>query len=658
MPSFQISMFQKTGVSLTFLLLSLSIKAQTLFSVGNQITDRKEFLRAFARNNVDSSWNEKNCRDYLDLFIRFKLKVRAALDEKIDSLPQQLQELQSFKEQVADNYMNDDASLNKLVNQALERSFKEIRLGHLYLEFPNNADASTLSKISKMADELYRQLQQGTDFAQLALQHSNDPAVKNNRGDLGFVSVFTLPYEMENLVYALEPGATAKPYKSKNGFHIFKNLEERKAKGSVQVAQILLAFPPEANNQQKLEVAQLADSLYEALQVAGVSFNQLVSLYSLDNQSYQNDGVLPEFTAGTYDPAFENAAFSLKEKGDVSAPVRTEFGYHILQKTGGSSPLQADAMFKDQIRKKTLESDRIRISREIFHTKIKTLLAFKQAELPMVAFLAFSDSVLHGKPKPVLKGWNDESKLFSFKGKNVYLKDWIQHLDALKSFDPSAISKPIRALYNQFIATTGTQYYREHLEEFNAAYADQIREFREGNLLFEIMQRKIWDAAAQDTAGLRYYFDHFADKKRYVWQASAEALIVTANSDSMLQVARENMQKNPQDWKTLLEQNNGSLLGDSGRYELSQLPLTVGQSLKAGLLTNPVKNETDNSSTFCYLFSLRGEGGIRSFEEAKGFVMNDYQNHLEESWIRELKKKYPVVVNEKLFEELVLRKGK
>jgi peptidyl-prolyl cis-trans isomerase SurA len=265
---------------------------------------------------------------------------------------------------------------------------------------------------------------------------------------------------------------------------------------------------------------------------------------------------------------------------------------------------------------------------------------------------------LQGKPKPALKGMNEESKLFGFKGKSVYFKDWLQHLDALKNFDPGASTKPVAAIYNQFISTTAAQFYREHLEEFNTAYADQIREFKEGNLLFEIMQRKIWDAASQDTAGLRYYFDRLVDKKKYTWQASAEALIVTANSDSMLQLAKEKLKQSPLEWKTLLEQNNGSLLGDSGRYEISQLPIIGGQKLQAGFVTAPVKNESDNSSTFCYIFSLHEAGGVRSFEEAKGFVINDYQNYLEENWIKELKKKYPVVVNETLFRQLVSKKGK
>ena len=328
-------------------------RAQTLFTIGKQAVDKKEFLRAFSKNNADSAWNEKNCRDYLNLFIRFKLKVRAALAEKLDSLPQQIQELESFSEQVADSYMNDEASLQKLVNQAQERSWKEINLGHIFIEAPKSADPSAIERARARANQLFEELKKGSRFEQLAQVYSNDPEVTKNKGHIGFVSVFVLPYEMENLVYSLAPDQVSTPYQSSKGFHIFKNLGERKSFGSIKVAQILFAFPPDASEQQQVEVGQLADSVYQLLK-SGANFNQMVSQYSLDNQTNLNEGLMPEFSAGTYDPEFEKAAYALSKDGELSPPVRTAFGYHILQKIGSNKVSESEATKKELFRKRTL----------------------------------------------------------------------------------------------------------------------------------------------------------------------------------------------------------------------------------------------------------------------------------------------------------------
>ena len=152
--------------------------------------------------------------------------------------------------------------------------------------------------------------------------------------DMGFITVFTLPYEFENIVYSLKPGQVSKPYRSKKGWHIFKNEEERPAVGKIKAAQILFAVPA-GNIAMKDHAKQLADSVYTALK-AGGDFAAMAKMYSNDKMTYMRGGIMPEFGVAKYDGSFERVAFSLKNDSDISEPFQTEFGYHIIKRISRS----------------------------------------------------------------------------------------------------------------------------------------------------------------------------------------------------------------------------------------------------------------------------------------------------------------------------------
>jgi peptidyl-prolyl cis-trans isomerase SurA len=194
-------------------------------------------------------------------------------------------------------------------------------------------------------------------------------------------------------------------------------------------------------------------------------------------------------------------------------------------------------------------------------------------------------------------------------------------------------------------------YYRNNLERYNTEFADQLNEFRQGNMLFAIMQKKVWDIASSDTAGLlRYYNEH---KDKYFWENSADALIVTSFNTS---IATERLQaevkENVKRWREWAEGAGGNIQIDSGRFELSQIPVVERTNFTEGLVTAPVLNEQDSSRTLAYILKLYPDKEPKKFEDAKGAVINDYQTYLEEQWIADLKRKYPVKVSKKVFKSL------
>lgn len=571
---------------LTFIVLLLfsltEISAQTLFTYGNQEVSKQEFLRAFNKNSNGEAPTEQAYREYLDLYIRFKLKVQAAYDKKLDTLPAQRAELESFRNQVIESFLNDNSVVQPLVDEAFTRSQKDIHLAHIFIPLDPNNPADT-ARAYKRAADAYNELMRGSDFGNVARIYSADSSVQSRQGDIGWITVFTLPYALETLAYSTPEGKFSKPYRSKAGYHIFKNIEERKAAGKIRVAQILLLVPPGSGNDARNIVKQRADSIYTVLQ-KGASFDSLARKFSNDNLTYQYGGEMPPFGAGTYDPEFEKAAFALSKDGALSRPVLTSQGYHIIKRLGAipvnSSKDSTEAMAV--LRQQVMRDGRMRVAQQAMLEKIYQLTGFSRKDY-------------------------DERKLLD--------------------------------------------YYRDHLEDFNPDFAAQMKEFKEGNLLFEMMQSTIWEKAANDTVGLKNYYDTHKDK--YWWAPSADAIIFTCSDASTANAIRSAFSINTSGWRDLMRSYEDKAQADSGRYEIEQLPVNDTSLIKAGVITQPSMNSSDNTTSFVYIKKVYNERAPRDFEEAKGFVLNDYQAYLEEKWIEELKGRYPVRVNEEVFRSLV-----
>lgn len=627
---------------------------QTLFTYGARAVSKEEFLKAYSKNNTEIHPSEQSYREYLDLYTRFKVKVQAALDARLDTLSTQQAELNAFRGQVVESYMNDEASVGLLVEEAMQRSQKDIHMAHIFVAAGPTATAGQVQQAEQKIKAAYARLQGGGDFTQTALTYSEDPAVKNNKGDLGFITVFVLPYDMETLIYTTPVGKVTAPLRSKNGFHLFKVLGERKAIGKLKAAQILLSFVPDATEAQQQATARKADSLYKALQ-QGSDFKQLAATFSNDNLTFQAGGEMMTFGVGRYTPAFESAAFALEKDGDISRPILTEFGYHIIQRLQ-RIPVPADKISKqwqDEIKQQVLQSDRMEVSRKILSKRILQATGVKKLPVNEKSLSLFTDNIIQGKQLPLPAGLTTNTPLFTVGKQTFRLQDWQSYLESIRGVEDLRAGKTNAQLLDQFIEITAQDYYREHLETYNKDFAYQLKEFKEGNLLFEIMQRNIWDKAAADSLGLKKYYEEH--KSNYWWEASAEAIIVTAATDSAAETARRLLQAGYRDWKKLLETGDGAIQADSGRFELGQIPVVERTNFQPGLITAPVKNETDHSLTFAYIIKMYGDREPRSFADARGFVINDYQAFLEDKWITELKKKYPVKVNETVVKALPVK---
>ncbi|MFI5185305.1 MAG: peptidylprolyl isomerase [Chitinophagales bacterium] len=626
--------------------------AQTLFTYGNYSADAKDFLRAFGKNNTAPAADKtKAMRDYLDLYIASRLKIREAYNRGYDTLSQIKADIENLRSQIIENYLNDPDAANKLLKEAFQRSQKDIHVAHIFISFKNQMGVNDSVAADTKAKEVYDKLKKDGDFSTLAQQYSSDPAVTTNKGDIGFITLFTLPYEFENIVYNTPAGKFSAPYKSKIGFHIFKNLGERKAVGRIKAAQILLAFPPGADDAFKKRTALLADSLYQRL-LKGDDIAKLASQFSNDYISAASAGVIPEFGVGQYDPEFEKIVFGLKKNGDISKPFLTSHGYHIVKRIS-ITPVITDTSNKanmDELRMKVNSSDRMQFAKNLMIEKALKQIEIKKFPYSDQELMILSDSILDNKHLASPVKITRTTSLFSIAGQVFTVNDYLTYAQAWRYKPDGTGAKPYKRVMDEFVHHTTEEYYRTHLEDFNSEFRNQMNEFKDGNLFFEIMQREVWGKAQTDSVALEEYYEK--NKSRYVWKRSADAIIFFCSDENSGTSLYDQVKKAPSSWKSASNAFAEKVVTDSSRYEFEQIPNADKSQVQAGIITTPLKNTTDGSVSFAYVLKIYPADLPRNYNDAKGLVVNDYQAELDKQWIADLMKKYPVKIDEAVFAQI------
>ncbi|MBC7866511.1 MAG: peptidylprolyl isomerase [Gloeobacteraceae cyanobacterium ES-bin-316] len=637
-----------------YLLLVIAIGSnhawsQTFITYGNNSISKQEFLKAYNKNKTQVEDKEKSLREYVELYSNFKLKVKAAEELRLDTLAQIQYDIRNFREQIMDNYLSDEKGIEGLSNEAFARSQKDLQVLHFSAKVNPAATPADTSKPYNAIMALYNSLKVG---------NSNNPAVDVEvvkQADLGFITAFTLPYEYENIIYGLKQGEISKPYRSKNAWHIFKVTGERPNPGKWRIAQVLVAVDPGANEAAKIAAQKKADEAYNLL-VNGDSFSAIAKTYSDDKLTYLAGGELPEFGTGVYTANFENEVFKLKTHGAISKPFLTEFGYHIVKRMGhtptAASPADEALMF--DIKQKVMKDSRVNAAKEKYMQDMIAKVGTKRNNQVKDADLwRYADSIVNSAP-------TDEPRVFPISNKKVLRvkdedltgADWLAFVKDYKTNSAEYKQETNKQLWEKFVEVSALNYYKKHLEAYNPEFNFQMQEFKEGNMLFEIMERNVWGKAINDSVGLIKHYNTYPSN--FKWAASADVLIFNCTT---AKIADETMKalKKGKNWRSIAEEQsaNAALQADSGRYEISQIVGANYASIPtAGTYTAIVTN-IDGTATFVKYVKLYEANQQRSFEEARGLVINEYQQELEKQWLAELKKKYPVKVNEKMIPDML-----
>ena len=629
--------------------------SQTFITYGSNNISRQEFLKAYNKNKTQVADKEKSLREYVELYSNFKLKVKAAEELRLDTLAQIQYDIRNFRDQVMDNYLSDEKGIDKLTSEAFIRSQQDRYVIHFFAPVGVAASAADTAKTYSAITSLYTDLKAGNTNETALVQKYAGSTGMIKRSEIGFITAFTVPYEYENIIYGLKIEEISKPYRSKNGWHIFKVIRERNNPGKWKIAQVLVAVDPDANEAAKATAQKKASEAYTLLK-NGESFSAIAKTYSDDKLSYLSGGELPEFGTGAYSAGFENEVLKLKTDGDISQPFLTSFGYHIIKRMGHSPTpsTQSDESYMFDLKQKVMKDTRVIAEKEKYTRDIITKMGTRKLNIVKDADLfRYADSLMTNPSLEQTKAYPiSNKKVLSVKDEELKGSDWLAFVRDYKTNLSENKAETNKQLWDKFTEVSALNYYKKHLEEYNTDFKFQMQEFKEGNMLFEIMERNVWGKAINDSTGLLKHYN--AHASNFKWAASADVLIFNC---STAKIAEETMTalKKGKNWSAIAdEQSTGGLLqADSGRYEITQIiGANYASAPAAGSYTAIVTN-IDGTSTFVKYVTIYEANQPRSFEEARGLVINEYQQVLEQQWLAELKKKYPVHVNEKMIAEML-----
>jgi peptidyl-prolyl cis-trans isomerase SurA len=621
----------------TFLLSNAQIKdADTLITISGEPILANEFIRVYNKNlNLVQDDSQKNVDSYLELFVNYKLKLTEAKALRYDKDPKYINEFKSYKNQLTQTYLTDKNVTDDLVREAYERTKNEVKAQHI-LVLLDEVETDTLAAYSKI--KAYRQRFINEDFESLKKELHNGKTTYIE--DLGYFSAFKMVYNFETAAYATEVGSVSQPFRTRFGFHVVKILEKRKSKGEVSVAHIMIA------NTQKDTTLVAKDRIQELyrLLLQGEDFGELAKQFSDDKSSSMRGGELKPFKSGQINSEiFETTAFELSPSNPISKPIQTQFGWHIL-KYINKNPIQSFEKLQPELKNKVRKDSR---SQLVKAKMLERLLAEYQIENPNSNLATLETNLSYNTSENIWElpsKFNKDQSFLSIKNQTYSYGDFLEYLNKNQKLIKKewATSVIVKKQYASFLERSVFKYKEENLENENQEFAHILNEYREGLLLFDLMQDKIWEGAKNDSIGLQEFYN--SNKQNYIWPDRIEGSVARSTDVKFVKKVRKYWAKNQsnQTISEVLNKDQQNVIFSNGELELGHPTLPKGIEFKTGLS----KVIEENSNFYVVNITAVKPTSPKTFEEAKGQLVADYQIELESRWINELRDKFKVNINQ------------
>lgn len=626
---------------------------EVLFSIDSNSFDTDEFKRIYLKNlDLVKDDSQKDLNQYLELFIGYKLKVAKAYKLGLQNNSKYQNELSSYRNQLSKSYMNDSKVTNQLIEEAYNRSLKEIKASHILLSVDESIKGADTLVFYNKALELKKRIEKGEDFETVALANSQDPSVADNKGNLGYFSAFRMVYPFESAAFKTKVGQISNPIRTRFGYHLIKVTESRDNKGEVTVAHIMIQNPTDATAEAKQKAKQTIDEIAQKIS-QGESFDVLAGQFSDDKSSASKGGLLQRFGTGQLSSeAFENVAFSLLNKGDVSQPFESGFGWHII-KLIEKHPVKSFEESKLELESKIKRDERSIIITNTLANKLKEKY---KVETNKLTYQAVEKSVTDAVYSQTWELPKDESLLNKEvlviqKDKKITAATFVNFIYSQQKnkLTTKPIKKLVADLYDSWKGEQLIGYYNDNLENEFPEFKNIMSEYRDGLLLFDLMEKEIWEKSKSDTIGLQKYYE--ANKTKYMWKDRYDVDILSSTDSKVIEAAQKMLQKG----KTLDEikakfntDTKVTIMMKSGLFEKNYDILDKISGLSKGA-TIPYSD-----ANYFYLVQVNNvkPAGIKDLVDCRSRVTNDYQQDLENNWVGNLKKEFSVQVNQAVFEKV------
>ncbi len=613
-----------------------------LMKINGKNIPLSEFEYIYNKNNSNNVVDKKSLDEYVDLFVNFKLKVEEAITQGLDTTQSFKSELGMYRNQLAEQYLLDSKATDRLVKEAYDRKAEEVEVSHILVRIAESGTSADTLQAYNKALAIWKRAQK-EDFEVLAREVSEDPSVTQNGGYVGWISAMRTPYSFENMAYSTPAGQVSKPVRTFIGYHIIRVEDRRQSPGEVKVSHILLMNDrehPENNASVKLR----ADSIYQRI-LAGDDFGELAVKLSQDPGSARQNGELPWFGSGQMIPEFEKAAFALKKNGDVSLPVESQFGWHIIKLTD-KKPLGSFEVLKPTLEGQIKQNERNKMSGDSFAGKLKNEYNFTQDINTLADFLKLSDKYSPVDSIYAAEAASFNKPMFTFAGQQFTQKDFAGYLLSEARTFRGVRSDFIQEQYKNFVNSKLISYEQTQLDRKYPEFHNLMQEYHDGILLFEVMNNEVWEKATKDTEGLSRYFE--SNKTDYAWaKPHYKGFIVHAKDKATLKAAQKIVKRaNPDSISSYLNKRlNDSIQYvkiEKGLWVESENPVIDAKIFKKSAYT-PSKEYP-----YCFVSGKILKTLPEEYTDVRGIVTANYQDYLEKEWIAQLRKKYPVSIDEKV----------
>ncbi len=666
-----------------------------VMKVGGKPIYKSEFQTLYNKNN-NKSIDKKSVEEYAQMYALYKMKVLEAEANGLDTTPQFLNEYNSYKKQLAAPYLNDKNVSEKILEEAYDRLKTEVKAAHILvrcgeeylpkdtleawtrINLIRNALLGKLPTAKEIAD--YEKLLRNSTFIQsdfkkkdsavykaklnsvknlskyikeagddkflsIAPKTSDDASALQNQGMLGWFTAFDMVYPFESAAYNTSAGEISPIVRTKYGYHIVKVYDKKPSRGEIQVAHVMVKFPKDAKPEDKEAAHKKIMEIYEKIKKNEITFDDAVKQYSDDEQSKARKGLLPPFRTGRYPESFENAAFALKNDGDISEPIETPYGWHIIKRIGLKVLPPFDAM-KNELHNKVQKDQRSQAGKKSLIKKIIEECKLNENTKNRDKILQYVDSTYLNaqwsaeKVKPIAN-----LEIMKLCDKTYTIMDFAKYLESVMIVrSPTDLKELTYHLYGKWKEKAIIDFEESRLPQKYPEYKNLLNEYRDGILLFDITDREVWSKAVKDTAGLRKFYEQ--NKNKYVWKERASVTIYKCADEKIAKEVRKLLAKNKSEKEITEIINKNSALNLSVYSTMlfkGEHPM-VDKYWKEGIITENYKNTNENKIEVIVVTKIHPETP-KTLLEAKGQVTADYQNYLETEWIKYLKNKYPVEIN-------------
>lgn len=618
---------------------------EVLFTVNNEKVLASEFIRVYNKNlDLVKDESQKDIDNYLDLFVDYKLKLQEAKRLELDKNPEYLREFSNYRRQLAKNFLTDTQVTEALIEEAYDRVSYEVNAGHVLVRLPEDAPAKdTLAAYNEIVKLRESVLNEGFETVKKEVHNGQTIFAEN----LGWFGGFRMVYPFESAAFNTPKGELSQPFRTRFGYHVVKIFDKRKSRGEVEVAHILIS------NKTKDSIQKPEDrinDIYSKLQ-QGESFESLAKQFSDDKSSSSKGGMLSAFSSGQLNSKdFEETAFGLENKGDYSQPVKSEIGWHII-KLIEKKPVGSFDEMKGQLELKVKRDSRSKLINDAFVKKIKNYYQVKDNQEALTYFNNIVTDSFFKRTWKIPETFDKEKSINKIGNKELTYFDFANYL--LKAQRKLRNQKPIQAIvkenYDEFIDSNVLRYYEDNLESENEEFANIVNEYRDGLLLFELMESEIWNAAKKDSLGLRAFYDR--NQEDYFINERIDALVASSSSEKVIRKTAKMLSEGLSEEEikeTLNKKGKINVIFTSGIMDKNHQALPEGFLFKTSISKI---YEHDDSFIVCKVYNILPKEQL-TFEGAQGRIITDFQEQKEKSWMQTLRDTYKVVIYEEVLDKI------